>query len=271
MIKLSFIILTHNEEININNCIKSINDLAYKIYVIDSFSIDETVSIAKKYTKVTVIQNEFQSYSKQLNFAINKDLDGDIFFRIDADEIISTNSKSLLLNNIKNINENYNGASVLRSIYFLNSKIRFGGVGKRSVNRIWKKKCGIFEDVSMDEHLIIKGKSLESDIEILDINKKGLKYWIRKHINYAELESIEYYQSKKKIIKSSIMKNKRFNTYYKLPIFFRPLIYFFYRYFYKFGILDGVRGLIFHFLQAFWYRLLVDIKIHEKKKIILYR
>ena len=67
MIKLSFIILTHNEEININNCIKSINDLAYKIYVIDSFSIDETVSIAKKYTKVTVIQNEFQSYSNSIN------------------------------------------------------------------------------------------------------------------------------------------------------------------------------------------------------------
>ena len=155
MIKLSFIILTYNEELNIRNCLNSINDLAYKIYVIDSYSNDKTVFIAKKFKKVTILKNKFQSYSKQLNFAINKDLDGDIFFRIDADEIISINSKSLFFDRILNIYENYYGASVLRSIYFLNSKIRFGGVGRRNVNRIWKKKYGIFEDVLMDEHLII--------------------------------------------------------------------------------------------------------------------
>ena len=48
-----------------------------------------------------------------------------------------------------------------------------------------------------------------------------------------------------------------------MPLFFRSFIYFFYRYFIRFGFLDGIRGLIFHFLQGFWYRFLVDVKIYE--------
>ena len=43
----------------------------------------------------------------------------------------------------------------------------------------------------------------------------------------------------------------------------RPFLYFFYRYFLRLGILDGKQGLIFHFLQAFWFRLVVDIRLEE--------
>jgi hypothetical protein len=46
-------------------------------------------------------------------------------------------------------------------------------------------------------------------------------------------------------------------------LFARPLLYFTWRYFFKMGFLDGRQGFIFHVLQAFWYRLIVDIKIHE--------
>jgi hypothetical protein len=43
----------------------------------------------------------------------------------------------------------------------------------------------------------------------------------------------------------------------------RPLLYFLYRYFFKLGFLDGTRGLIFHVLQGFWYRTLVDVKVYQ--------
>ena len=46
-------------------------------------------------------------------------------------------------------------------------------------------------------------------------------------------------------------------------MFFRVFVYFIYRYFFKLGFLDGKEGLIFHFLQGFWYRFLVDAKIYE--------
>ena len=51
----------------------------------------------------------------------------------------------------------------------------------------------------------------------------------------------------------------------RLPLFIRAFVYFNYRYFIKFGFLDGIEGLIFHFLQGFWFRFLVDAKIYEIK------
>ena len=48
-----------------------------------------------------------------------------------------------------------------------------------------------------------------------------------------------------------------------LPLFLRPCLYFLYRYFFLLGILDGGTGFLFHFLQAFWFRLVVDVRLAE--------
>ena len=55
------------------------------------------------------------------------------------------------------------------------------------------------------------------------------------------------------------------NLYYNMPLFVRCLVYFMFRYFVRLGILDGYKGLIFHFLHAFWYRFRVDVHILHKK------
>jgi hypothetical protein len=59
----------------------------------------------------------------------------------------------------------------------------------------------------------------------------------------------------KRIVKEKI--------YSKLPVGLRAFLYFIYRYFLLFGFLDGKKGFLWHFMQGFWYRLLVDIKIME--------
>jgi hypothetical protein len=51
--------------------------------------------------------------------------------------------------------------------------------------------------------------------------------------------------------------------WWKLYRYMRPMLYFMYRIFFKLRILDGHKGIIFHFLQGFWFRLIVDIKIDE--------
>jgi hypothetical protein len=56
------------------------------------------------------------------------------------------------------------------------------------------------------------------------------------------------------------------NVYTRLPRGFRAFIYFVYRYFLRLGFLDGRQGTVFHFLQAFWYRYLVDAKVDEVKR-----
>jgi hypothetical protein len=53
--------------------------------------------------------------------------------------------------------------------------------------------------------------------------------------------------------------------WFHLPLYVRPVLYFLYRYFLQLGFLDGKQGTIFHFLQAFWFRLLVDINLDEMR------
>lgn len=57
------------------------------------------------------------------------------------------------------------------------------------------------------------------------------------------------------------------NLYGRSPLFLRAFLYFLMRYIIGLGFLDGLEGLIFHFLQGFWYRLLGDAKIYELKKV----
>ena len=65
-------------------------------------------------------------------------------------------------------------------------------------------------------------------------------------------------------------KVKRFvknQGYYSLPKFFRAHLYFIYRYYVRLGFLDGTEGKIYTFLQAYWYRYLVDAKLYECEKL----
>jgi hypothetical protein len=66
----------------------------------------------------------------------------------------------------------------------------------------------------------------------------------------------------------NVMEQRRYQRmkYYGYPIFWRVFLYSFYRYIIKRGFLDGKPGLIFHFLQGFWFRFLVDAKIYELKQ-----
>ena len=103
---------------------------------------------------------------------------------------------------------------------------------------------------------------------------KGLYEWIDKHNKYSSREVLDYIQNKnndedKHLNKSAKLKRFiKFKIYYKLPMGFRAKLYYWYRYYLKFGFLDGKEGKIFAFLQAYWYRFLVDAKIYEEKLVL---
>ena len=132
----------------------------------------------------------------------------------------------------------------------------------------------------MDEHIVIShGKIIQSNIVIIDDNNNNIDFWLRKHLRYANAEFMEYknliinteilnfYFNKKLILNPHLQKRKlRRYFYYKImPLILRAFLYFIYRYFFKLGFLDGRNGFIFHFFQALWYRLVIDIMIIRDK------
>ena len=129
----------------------------------------------------------------------------------------------------------------------------------------------------MDEHIVLKpgSGSVQADGHLVDENLKGITFWTKKHNKYASREALDLLNLKYHLeevdtgleqASHSQARRKRWikkNVYSKIPLGVRAGMYFIYRYFLLLGFLDGARGFLWHFLQGFWYRLLVDVKIME--------
>jgi len=261
MIKnLSVIIATYNEEIHLERLLKQISNKVKNIYVIDSYSNDKTIGIAKKYN-CKIYKKKFINHSIQINYLLKKiKLNNHWILRLDADEIIENNFFKKF-EKIINLN-NYNGLIVKRKYYFLGKKINYGGVYPLHEVRIWKNKMGYYDNRAVDEKILIKKpKIYKSELIIIDKNLKSLKFWFSKHHNYAQKEAMEYLKKKTSTSQKNTTTNaySKRDFYYKFPIFLRVFLLSLYRYIIKKGFLDGINGILYNLLQTLYYRLLVDL------------
>ncbi|MGM0804977.1 MAG: glycosyltransferase family 2 protein [Bacillota bacterium] len=271
---LTTIILTYNEELNIKDCIKSVQNISKRIIVIDSFSTDRTVEIANL-MGAEVYQNEFINQAKQFMYAMEKtNIKSQWVLRLDADErLTSKSSAELKMLCEKNKDTDVTGIILRFEVTFLGRKLKHGGIYPCKILRVFKNGFCYMEDRSMDERFVLtEGRAVEMKSDSLHCDYKNLNFWINKHNIYSTREVEDYLKSltgEKHInqLDSSgrFKRFVKFNIYYKLPMGYRAFIYFIYRYFIKLGFLDGKEGLIFAVLQSFWYRFLVDAKIFEKK------
>ena len=276
--QLTVIILTLNEELHIKRAIESVSDLADRIFVIDSGSTDDTVSIAVS-CGAKVLTNAFVTQATQFNWALdNLPDDTQWVFRLDADEVVTADLKYSLARVLSEVGDGINGISVDRRILFLGGSIRWGGVFPVRLVRAFRFGYGRSEDRWMDEHIIVDGGVVSASGEILDWNLKPLTWWVEKHNRYASREAIEVLNAEYEFLNRSAKKDltggsefRRFvkaRIYMRMPLGLRSFVYFAYRYIIRLGFLDGYRGFAFHFLQGFWYRLLVDLKTQEVKQLL---
>lgn len=282
MADITAIILTKNEEVNIEKCIKSIKPIVKRIIVVDSGSTDNTIAVAKN-LGAEVLVNELKPflYAKQFLYGMEHgNIDTKWVFRIDADEELTSESAAEI-DKLCNDNEDtdVNGIVVRFEVSFMGKPIRHGGVYPLRKLLVFKYGKGNIEDRCMDEHCVLyEGRSVEVTHDSLHHDYKGLSYYIEKHNNYSTREMQDYFNSREREeatgltgansldAKAKFKRFLRWKIYYKLPAGFRAFAYYFYRYYVRLGFLDGREGKIFCFLQAYWYRFLVDAKIYEAQK-----
>jgi hypothetical protein len=150
------------------------------------------------------------------------------------------------------------------------------GLGEIKMLRIFRKGKARVENRWMDEHIeILEGKTIAFKNSFADHNLNDLGWWTAKHNAYSNKEAIELLDlefnllnknSNVQLSNQALRKRKLKIKYINMPLFIRSFIYFLYRYIFRFGFLDGKEGFLWHFLQGWWYRTLVDAKIYEIKK-----
>jgi len=256
---LTAVILTLNEELHLERCLQNVKRLTTNILIVDSGSLDKTSDIAHKFD-VNFVHNQWPgNHSKQVNFAINHELvNSEWIIRIDADEVLSDSLIDEIEAKLMDVPITTNGFYLKRRNIFLEKQLRHGGMHSTKILRLWRRGYGECNSNIMDEKIVLKNGNTETlDNLFFDHNLNSIQSWCEKHIDYAYKEAL---QSLARSFSSKGI-SKKVNYYYKLPIFLRPFLYFFYRYFVRLGFLDGKQGLIWHFLQGLWYRMLVDINI----------
>ncbi len=270
---LSIIVLTYNEAIHLERLIENLKQLSDKIFVVDSFSTDDTISILDKY-QIPYIQNKFINHSKQINIAIEKNPYDTIWtMRMDADEILTSQLITELKSKLVSLEKStVNGLYLKRKVLFFGKELNFGNLNPMWLLRVWRQGEGTCNEKWMDEKIVLKNPSTIKLAEVFyDNNLNDLTWWTQKHNLYANREAIEIL--KEKYFRSEIKNDKASNRdlilfalksfYNRVPIFLRPILLFLYSYFIRLGFLDGKQGLIWNVLQVLWYRFLVDSKVYE--------
>lgn len=276
MTDLTVIILTKNEKENLPKAIDSIKKIAKEIIIVDSGSNDGTIELAKKLGCRTYY-HEWETYSKQYNWAFdNLKINTSWIMRLDADEEITEELSNEINDKLPKIEKGINGIILRRRLYFMGKWIKHGGIYPQLILRIFRKGKGKLEDKIMDEHIVLsEGTTTTFKNDFIDYNNKDLSWWISKHNWYSDREVYELLNLEELKKKGDLLNPKLFGNYYsrkrwvKEKIFLkispsvRSYLYYLYRFYFKLGFLDGREGKIFHFLQAYWYRFLIDAKFYE--------
>lgn len=289
---LSVVVLSYNEERNLLDCLTSVSGWAGEIFVVDSGSTDRTVEIAQQ-CGAHVATHPFESHAKQWNWALrNLPFSFEWVLCLDADQRVTPELADeiaqLFVREVdrrqpaagagwqaKSLTE-VDGFYIKRRQIFRGTWIKHGGYYPKYLLKLVRhERTWSDENELLDCRLYVKGgtKVLQHDLIEDNQNEFDISFWIAKHNRYAALQAQEEMLRSRDgtgwSIRPSLVGTPDQRTlwckrlWYHLPLYVRPFLYFFYRYFLRLGFLDGKQGFLFHFLQGFWYRLVVDVVLDD--------
>jgi glycosyltransferase involved in cell wall biosynthesis len=279
---IAVIILAFNESIHLPRALDHIRPFAREIFVIDSYSTDNTVDLAKAGGAV-VLQHPFQNYARQFEWALeNAPITADWIMRLDADEIIEADLAAEIIAKLPALPSDVTGINLNRKTIFQGRFIRHGGRYPLILLRIWRRGKARIEDRWMDEHMYLtEGRTVTFRGGFADHNLYDLTFFTAKHNGYASREALDalnqrlhLFEPQLALASASTAKQariKRFlkeSVYNRLPFEISATLFFLYRYVLQLGFLDGRPGLIYHVLQGFWYRFLVGAKLRELEQAV---
>jgi len=284
-VSLTVVVLTYNEERNLSACLESMAGWAGEIFVVDSGSTDHTVAIAERYGTKAVM-HPFESHASQWNWALRHlPFAYEWALCLDADQRVTPELREELCGLFgvgpESVRrqarlEEVDGFYIKRRQIFRGRWIRHGGYYPKYLLKLFRHARGWSDEKELvDHHFYVSGKSSRLDADLLEDNQNesDILLWVQKHLGYAARQAREELLRQRGgtawNIKPSLFGTPDQRTLWlkrlwsRLPLYVRPCLYFFYRYVLRLGFLDGKQGFLFHFLQGFWYRLLVDVVLDD--------
>jgi len=267
------VVLALNEEVNLRGCLDSLGKLDCEIFLVDSGSTDGTLAIARA-AGACIFTHVFDGYGKQRNWALeNLPFRGEWVLNLDADERLTRELAEEVATLVQAPEPGVDGYMLRRRTVFRGQWIRHGGHYPNYQLRLFRRGLGICEDRLYDQHFVVKGRVESLRHDFIDTAAGDLSSWSERHFRWAAAEAEEQQRSLEgrgdrvpaSLLNGPIARRRwlRDKIYGRTPLFVRPAAYFVYRYVLRGGFLDSAEGFVFHALQGFWYRFLVDALLWE--------
>ncbi len=266
------IVITYNAGHDIVSCLESVTPWAREVFIVDSFSTDNTIELAKRFTS-SVVQHHFEGFAAQRNWALeNLPLKTEWVFFLDQDEQVMPQLAEEIRETV-NRNTSMVGFYIKRRFMFMGRWLKHGGYYPGAVLRLFKHRLGHVVNAGLREYVCVNGEVGWLEHDMIHNSVKRLSEWIDKHNRYADLEAAEAvsgigWQTLERAAQGRKLEGSsrlwlRHEIFDRLPPLIRPIILFTYRYFFCLGFRDGTPGLIYCFLHDLWYPFLVDAKCKE--------
>jgi len=278
---VTVLLATRNEEANLGRTLATVAPWAGKVYILDSESDDRTVEIARSHgAEVVPLAYEHGRIIPWI-FQWGLDhlaIDHDWILILEADQAVPETLRREIERVVTDPGERRAGFYLRRRQIFRGKPIRFGGYGGKRMLKLFRKGQGELDPVEQDTRVYVRGEvgRLRSPLEEWNRKEDEILFYLEKHLRYAEAFAREEHRRRTEALEfkgrarlfgtpdERILWQKR--IWYRMPLFVRPFLYFFWRYFVLLGFLDGARGTLFHFLQAFWFRMVVDVRLVELRR-----
>lgn len=228
---LSAVIITYNEEINIEQCLKSLS-FADEIVILDSYSTDRTVEIARKYTD-KISFRKFTGFSDQKN-ALLKLASNEWILVVDADEVVSEELAQEIIDAVKNGEQD--AYQIPRLTYFVGRKMRHCGWYPDYQLRLVRSSKAFFPDRLVHETLEVDGPIGTLKHDLIHYSYRNMNDYTRKMVLYARSAARQKY-----------IEGRRFRLG---DLLLNPGLTFFKMYILKQGFRDGLHGLVLSVLTA---------------------
>jgi glycosyltransferase involved in cell wall biosynthesis len=274
---ITAVVLTFNEEKNLRACLESLSGWVSQIFIVDSGSTDGTLAIARE-LGATIVAHKFETHTRQWRWAMAElPIATDWVIGLDADQRVTPELAASITRAFAP-----GGTSAETDGFFLNRRqvfrgrwIRHGGYYPKYLLKLFRRRAVKFDDGDLvDHHFHVAGRLVRLAGDLIEDNRNEARIfdWIEKHNRYARL------QARQELLRLGLGPAPRLfgspdertawmkSVWSRLPLYLRPLGYFVYRYVLRLGFLDGKEGFVFHFMQAYWYRLLVDINRDEQSR-----
>lgn len=283
MLDITTIILTYNEEIHIRRCLENVCPFSKRVIVVDSPSTDSTVDICHEFENVEVVVHKYPgNQAEQFNWALdNCKIDTEWILRVDADEYCEPELIKEMEEKLPKLPKEVTAVVTPIGREFMGRRLRYGIVNSVSLTRLLRPGKVRYEASLMDEYMkVLEGESVKFEHAIVDASRIPLSAFTYKHNNYSSREAAmlldaEYNlrdlksdanSNNGEMAKEVMAKRGKKAKYSKMPLFWRSMGYFVYRYIVKMGFLDGKEGFCWDFFQGLWYRALVDGKVFQARK-----